>query len=41
MKIAAILVAIVIVVTLAVRLLIARLDRIEEQFLEDESRENE
>lgn len=37
----AVLVTIAVVLVLVVRLLIARLDRIEEQFLEDESRENE
>jgi hypothetical protein len=41
MKILAILITLAIVLVLAIRLLIARLDRIEQQFLEDEARENE
>jgi len=41
MKIVAILLTIVVATILLIRLLIARLDRIEQQFLEDEARENE
>jgi hypothetical protein len=41
MKILLILIAAVVVLTLVGRFLIARLDQVEQQFLDDESRENE